>query len=154
MAVGLKQLEMAQSVELVAAELYRLLAAKFVSGGPIATTFENLAKEEDQHALRIQMLRSQVSRRPMDFRQDLDLSNIEALLEEAHMLRELFAQDAFRPTTAEAKRFMIELENRFYEAHAQVIVTMENEDLRGFFRSLAEQDRAHAKLLQQLLEDS
>jgi rubrerythrin len=143
----LQQLEIACQVEELAETLYRGLARKFGDGGPIAAVFNQLADEEAQHGLRIRMLRSQVSKRPMDFRGELGLSGLEALLEEARTLEQLFRSPDFRPTSAEAKQFMIELEHRFYEAHAQVMLRSENQALREFFAALARQDQAHAKLL-------
>ena len=146
-----QKFDKAEQVERAAGSLYRQLAERFRGKSEVAKTLEELASEEDQHALRVRMLRDRYAKRPGDFDDvALDLEAMEALLTEAATLAELFSREPFDLSVDEARRFMIRLEERFAEAHAQAMASAASDDLRTFFEALSRGDTAHARLLASL----
>ncbi len=143
-------LTVAQQVETVAGEIYRVMAAQFAEQPEAARVFTTLAAEEVQHALRVQMLQSRHALRPLDFSGlGIDPEVMPALLKEALAFKEQLA--AGPPLSlSEATRLLVNLEHRFWEAHAQVITGPENDELRSFFEDLARQDKMHVRMLQGL----
>lgn len=145
------KLNVAEQVERTAARLYRLLTETFPPGSEANKVFSTLASEEDQHAARINMLRSRYSRRPGDFEGfELDVEQMSRLLGEGETLITLFSGEGFSVSVDEARRFMIELERNFAGAHAQVMTLSSNPELKSFFETLARQDRMHAQVLEDL----
>lgn len=141
----------AEQVERVAGQLYRQLAERFAAEPATARTLRQLADEEDQHALRVRMLRDRYAKRPSAFESvPLDLALMDELLAEAELLRQLFAKEPFSISVSEAREFMIQLEQRFASAHAQAMAEAATSELRGFFEALTRGDTAHAKLLASL----
>jgi rubrerythrin len=141
----------AEQVERVAAKLYRQLAERFSATKATADTLSQLAAEEDQHAMRVRMLRDRYAKHPSAFEEvPLDLALMDELLAEAELLAQLFAREPFTLTVAEAREFMIKLEQRFASAHAQSMAVSATTELSTFFEALAKGDREHAKLLASL----
>jgi rubrerythrin len=143
----------AEAVEHAAARLYRQLAQRFDQQSDIAKTFRELAGEEDQHALRVRMLRDRYSQKPSAAGEiTLDCDAIEGLLAEAALLEELFAREPFTISVEEATRFMMQIEDRFSEAHAHAMASTSSPEVRAFFEMLAKQDAAHARVLASLAQ--
>lgn len=145
----------AEAVERAAARLYRQLARRFDRASATAKTFLELAAEEDQHALRVRMLRDRYSQKPSASGDiALDLPAMEAILAEAALLEELFAREPFTISIEEATRFMVQIEDRFSEAHAHAMASTSSPEIRAFFEMLSKQDAAHARVLASLTSGS
>lgn len=149
-----QELDKAIRVEQVAGELYRLLARTVAGGDRNRKFFESMADEEDQHAQRIVMLRTQYKVTPSKWGSpDLSSLELDLLLEEAQILKELFNKEGFSTSMEEARRFMISLEQQFIRVHSQAMISMVDPELRSVFEDLALQDRAHLRMLAELPMD-
>lgn len=143
--------QLAQQAEELAGQLYRQLLTFFAPGSDAHRRFSGLAAEEDQHALRLQMLRARCLQHPHTLREvQLDAAAMRTLVAEAETLRELFGRPGIRVSAAEARELMLALERRFAGAHAHAAISPANGELRAFFEELARQDREHMRLLEEL----
>lgn len=142
-----KILDQARQVETTAGALYRAAAQRFSSDGTWRDLFLSLAREEDQHALRVEMLAKRLSQDPLSASEsDLDNVDLTAALDAGNSFLdrlkgdgELSLDDALTGLTA--------LETTFAAAHADVIMATAHASARRFFEQLAAQDEAHANLL-------
>jgi hypothetical protein len=137
----------AERLEMLAAELYRLIASGMSETSNAHTVLLKLAQEEDEHAMRVRMLQSRFEGR-MQATIAFDTSALDRLIDEGETLKRLLTAEG-GITREEARRFMIEQERNFEVAHAHVLVPDEPE-LATFFAELAFQDQMHLKILEQL----
>jgi rubrerythrin len=149
--MGLIALDKAEQLENLAADLYAIVAARADIGRETRRLFEQLRQEEHQHALRIRMLRSQCAK---DSRLARGIAlvggAIDLLLARANQVKERLADpDLGLP---EILAVLAELEQEFQVAHAEVVASDAAPDLKAFFRKLAKQDEAHARLLGSLAQ--
>ena len=137
----------AERIEVLAAELYRLLARGMPRSSNAREVLLKLAQEEDEHAMRVRMLqgRYQVQGAAVAY----DTSAFDKLIEEGETLKRLLSAEPAGITREEARRFMIEQERHFGVAHAHVLVS-DVPELAGFFADLAWQDQTHIKVLEQI----
>jgi len=140
--------ETAERLEAACAQIYEALAEQF--GGDPATSdlFRRLAAEERQHASRVRLLAARYRHDSRLFGSvDMAGRKMEALLEDA--LRILFqVQAGAWATDADIVRGeLVDLEERFQSAHAEVIASLADPELKKFFTSMAAQDEGHRKLL-------
>lgn len=150
MADVYEQFRAAERLETLAGVLYRLIAARLPAGSKAAAVFTQLAAEEDQHALRIRMLRQQYQARPKAFQEPLlDLAEVNRLITEAEALQLCFANSE-TCSLEDARRFMVEQEKRFAVAHAQVLAATQDAAAAAFFRELARMDQMHARQLESI----
>lgn len=139
-----------EQLELLVAELYRVLADRFAATEPIRALFSRLGQEEIQHAARVRLLAAQ-------YRTDSGLFRGAALFDGApdpgHMLVELEAAvrdveaGAWGDDLLEVRRRLVELETRFVSLHAQFMVAGAPREISEFFEELARQDEQHERLL-------
>jgi hypothetical protein len=139
--------QVAERIELAAAELYRTLASHFADDAAAQDLFRKLEGEEVQHATRVRLLASQ-------YRVDKKLvGNVAG----AALLRncEFQIQAALAEVRAGAwgldlRSILLRLamlEGACSQAHVEALAQEANPALREFFRRLAEQDAAHRDLL-------
>jgi rubrerythrin len=140
--------EKAEAIEVLVAEIYAALAARFRDDPDARALFERLAAEELQHARRVRLLAAR-------YRHDARLlekvpaagEGLDRLAAEAKAVRRAVEDGTFGVDLAAVKRLLSALESRFQDAHAELIAAAGPAELRTFFAALAEQDEAHARLL-------
>lgn len=143
--------ELALEVEDLAERLYRRLAVHFTDNPAARAIFERLAGEEQQHAMRIDLLRKKYMQDPARVPEiALDVEESRQLLDEGAVLMQLLEAGDRSLTLKESARMMVELEQRFSIVHAHAMAEAGDADLRAFFEQLAAQDREHAALLERL----
>ncbi len=141
--------ELALEVEDLAERLYQRMASHFGDNPAARAIFERLAGEEQQHAMRIDLLRKKYMQDPARVPEiALDVEQSRQLLEEGAVLMQLLEAGDNSLTLKEAARMMVELEQRFSVVHAHAMAKSSDADLRAFFEQLAVQDREHAALLE------
>jgi rubrerythrin len=141
-------LRLAERIELLSAQLYRLLADRFREDRATRALFLRLECEEDQHASRIRLLAAR-------YRHDGRLLErvsathqfLEGLVARGEAIVEEVARGAWGTDLAEVKRRLGEVELEFCHAHAHFLSEDGHPELRAFFAQLAEQDQEHARLL-------
>jgi rubrerythrin len=150
--ISLRALESAEQLELLAAELYRLAAARFSTDAEAKSLFERLHAEEMQHAYRIRTLRSQSSK---DSKLARGLALDPVRLGEALRLGEE-AKDQIRQalSLAGALAHLLSLEKAFCLAHAETVTAEADPRLQSFFAALARQDTEHCRLLEEAAAES
>ena len=141
-------LRTAKRVELAAAAIYAALARRFAGDAEARALFQRLEAEEVQHATRVRLLGAR-------YRHDSKL--LERITSDGRQLDQLIAEseavlaaiDAGRwgRDLDEVKQNLAALEDRFMEAHADLIAREGNPELRRFFELLARQDEGHVRLL-------
>ena len=139
----------AERLELVCAELYRMLARQFKHDPAANALFLRLEGEELQHTLRVQKLQAMYSNDSMLRTAEIDLDDaaIDPLLEDARVLKGLFSAANSPISFAEAKSFMADLEEKFAIAHADRMAKSGDPAIRKMFETLSQQDYAHMALL-------
>jgi hypothetical protein len=139
----------AERLELVCAELYRLLARQFSHDPAANALFLRLEGEEIQHTLRVQKLQAMYSNDSLLRTAEIDLEDaaIDGLLEDARILKGLLSSDNSSIGFAEAKSFMADLEEKFAIAHAEHMAKSSDPAVRQMFETLSQQDYAHMSLL-------
>lgn len=141
----------AERLELVCAELYRMLARQFSHDPAANALFLRLEGEEIQHTLRVQKLQTMYSNDTLLRTGDIELEEeaIDALLEDARILKGLFSSSNSSISYAEARSFMADLEEKFAIAHAEHMASASDPAIREMFETLSQQDYAHMALLRQ-----
>lgn len=141
-------LELAIRVERLAGRLYAILAERFADEPEAHAMFLRLEAEEQQHALRIELLAETVARRPeLEVALSLDTERMEDALREGEALAVILAAPRPRPTLQRALRLAAQLEERFARVHADQLTAVTDPTLREFFQVFVAQDREHAELL-------
>lgn len=135
----------AERVELLAAEIYATLAARFRADEAAEGLFRRLATEEEQHAARVRLLAG-------TYRMDPRLRvNGQDVLDACVTMGEAILADirsgAWGDDVRAIKDRLSELELKCSHAHAELLAANAGSPLADFFRRLAEQDDAHVELL-------
>jgi rubrerythrin len=139
-------LKLAQAVEDMAGDLYRLLALRSAGDPALAAVFRRLEGEEREHARRLQMLGSLYLKDAKAFRgTQLEIPGLEAIVAETRAFLMQVEKGAFDVPGATAR--LVELEDRFAVTHAEVVARNADPGVRTLFQMLASQDREHAALL-------
>jgi rubrerythrin len=134
----------AQGVENLAGDLYLLLAAR--SAPDDAAAFRRLEQEEREHANRLQMLGSMYLKDPKAFRGvQLETQTFDAIAAELCAFRDDVEHGTLDMRGAVAR--LVDFEERFAVAHAEVVARNADPGVKTLFAMLASQDREHAKLL-------
>ena len=138
----------AEEVEILASDIYGLLAARFAGRPDVAAEFRELAQEEVQHGMRIRMLGGQVRSNPKLFAtvEGLDAA-LEDVRQDAVLLRAEVQRGRWGDDLAEIRARLVGVEEHLAEVHAQYMARGADPSIRSFFERLAAQDRAHARLL-------
>lgn len=147
--VDLSALERAEQLEWLSAELYEMAASKFSGDREVRALFQRLRQEEEQHAYRLRMLRSQCMKDATLGRGlVLDASLFARLLETGAQVKKRLASEEL--SLAGLLALFVELENAFSCAHAESLTAEADPKLRTLFESLAKQDEQHRLLLDDL----
>jgi rubrerythrin len=146
MASDFSKLMLVEEGEHLVASVYRLLATRFSSDPKAGRLFEQLAGEEVQHALRIGMLRKELMAGKVESI-TIDVEKLRGRMAEAQALKNRLLEDGVALTLDEALATMKDLEGKFADAHAHIIMSTTNQSLKVFFTKLAANDKAHASLL-------
>lgn len=138
----------AERIEAIAAAIYAAAAKQFAGDEKARALFARLEAEELQHASRVRLLATQYrsDRRLLErISGGAALTRCLRLAEEAHAQA---TSGAWGVELAAVKRRLSELEAELSTAHAQALAQDGHPALRDFFRQLALQDEAHARLLE------
>ena len=147
MANVLKVLDKAERVEALAAQLYAAMATRFDVESKGRSLFERLAREEQQHALRVRMLASQVRKRNVvEIEEPADLDGMIPYLE--NLILSVGKSDGMADLER-AIGFCVALENKLAGVHASKLCRA-HPDLFEVFEALARADREHCSLLQSI----
>jgi rubrerythrin len=143
----------AERLELLAAEMYRLLAEQFAAKEGVRALFWRLHQEEIQHATRVRLLAAQ-------YRNDSGLFERAILFEGAPDPRALVASleatvreveaGAWGSDLQEIRARVVDLERRCVSLHAQFVAAGASPEISSFFEELARQDVEHERLLEVL----
>jgi rubrerythrin len=143
-----EQLDLAVQIENVAGRIYAVLAERFADEPEARALFTRLEQEEQQHALRIEMLGTTLARRPELQRQlVLDVEKLQRALKEGEDVARLLAEPRPRIPLDRARRLAAQLEEKFSGVHAEQITSCSEPSLRELFSIFVAQDRGHAALL-------
>jgi rubrerythrin len=144
-ATDLTKFEMAEAAERLAGEIYLGLAQRFAADSKSRDLFKQLASEEEQHAMRVSMLRTQYFNAKVADIQ-LDVESLAFFLDQGAALKKKIAGDSAL-TLGQALTLMAEFETNFSGAHAEMMLSAADPDLKKFFEQFAAQDKLHAQLL-------
>lgn len=140
--------ERAERIELLSARIYGALARLFEDGDARAL-FSRLEAEEEQHALRVQLLAAHYRRDPK-----LPIAagapELDRCIAEATQALADVEAGRWPRRLAEVRRRLAVLEGRLAGAHAELLAAGAPPALRDFFLSLSAQDAEHARLLGEL----
>jgi rubrerythrin len=140
--------EVAEKLELACAEIYQALAELFGAQPAARELFRRLADEERQHASRVRLLAARYRHDARLFGGVETVANrLEPLLAEAVAVRDRIRAGAWAADLDVLRGELVDLEDRFQAAHAQVIAGLGDPALRRFFEQMAAQDDAHRELL-------
>jgi rubrerythrin len=146
MATTYQLLQKAERLELLAQQLYTVLASRF--GGNAKAVFQRLAEEEAQHAARVKLLAARFRGNPkLAATLTADAGRLDVLIAEAGAAIAAASEGRWDGQPETALQRACDLEDRFAAAHAQVLAKDAQPELRAFFDQLAAQDRAHQALL-------
>jgi rubrerythrin len=140
----------AERLELLAAEMYRLLAERFASREPVRAVFLKLHQEEIQHATRVRLLAAQHRTDPWLFSSAVLFHGAPdpmlMVREVEEMVRDLEA-GVWGKDLQDARARVVEMERRCVSLHAQFLVAGAPKEISSFFAELARQDEEHERLL-------
>lgn len=140
----------AERLELLAAEMYRLLAERFASREPVRALFLRLHQEEIQHASRVRLLAAQYRNDPWLFSSAVLFHGApdpaQLVREVEVVVRELEA-GAWGEDLEETRARVVEMERRCVSLHSQFLVAGAPKEIASFFEELARQDEEHERLL-------
>ncbi len=137
---------LAERAEQLFANVYGLLAKQFAHEPKYYALFTQLEQEEIQHAMRIKMLRKRYTTKDVgDI--EFDVVPLQAFLKNGERIMQQLESGEPFDSVSEAAAVMAELERQFAGAHAEMILSVVDSNLRKFFEQLAKQDRGHASLL-------
>jgi len=140
------QLALAIRVERLSARIYALLARRFVDAPEEQSLFLRLEAEENEHALRLELLGGVLARRPGATLR-LDRAQAGRVLRAGESLAATLAEPSVRLPAAKARELAAILEEKFALVHAHQLAQQDDPELVEFFRVFVNQDRAHAALL-------
>ena len=142
-------LRSAARVESMARDLYAELAVTFAHQPFLREMFEVLAREEEQHAMRIRLLDRHHGRAPWS---EEELEHFQAQLDE--MVKELEAVRELASAAVGARnvggllRRLTAMEARFGSIHAEELARSAAPEVRQLFASLATQDARHSEMIE------
>jgi rubrerythrin len=140
-------LRKAQSIEAVASSVYRAAAKRFASDPHWADMFRRLAEEEAQHALRVKMLATRLSRDREAAREAvLAEADLDALLHDGQTLLQRI-EGPGDLLLADVLALLRDMEAGFASVHAHALVATGDPASDELFAQLAAQDRAHLAML-------
>jgi hypothetical protein len=148
-------LRAAETVELLAQELYTALADTFVGEPAMRNLFLRLAAEEGQHVMRIRLLARHGGRSPWP--QDVverSCAALDAMAAELETMRADFAKLPVPPDAGSVLVRLVSMEDRFHSVHAQELARCAVPEVERLFASLASQDAAHQELLRAAMTSS
>jgi rubrerythrin len=139
-------IRLAQAVEEIARDLYRILALRSTGQPALAAAFRRLEQEEQEHHKRLEMLLSMYLKDPRSFRStQLEIPGIEQLVAEAKAFHAAVERGELDVATATAR--LVAMEDRFGVTHAETVARNADPGVKALFQLLASQDREHALLL-------
>ena len=139
-------IRLAQAVEEMAGDLYRLLAGRSAGDPALAAVFRRLEQEEREHSKRLQMLASMYLKDPKAFRgAQLEIPNIDAITAETRAIHAAVERGDFDVPGIMTR--LVDLEERFAVTHAEAVARSADPGIKALFQMLASQDREHAALL-------
>jgi len=138
----------AERLEMLSAEIYRLLAERFRGEPAASDVFTRLMEEELQHATRIRLLKARYRHDARLFENaDLTSANLDAVVREGQETVAAIARGEWSASLEVVKQELAEIEDRFGAAHAHVLCEGAVAPVRAFFEQLARQDQEHRRLL-------
>jgi rubrerythrin len=141
-------LDKAEQLEMLSAEIYRLLAERFRDQPEASDVFTRLMEEELQHATRIRLLKARYRHDAKLFdNADITSANLDAVIREGQETVAAIARGEWGASLEVVKQELAEIEDRFGVAHAHVLCEGAAPPIRAFFEQLARQDREHRTLL-------
>jgi rubrerythrin len=147
-AHALAKLALAEEIERLAQRLYLSLAARFAAEPDAAALFAGLAAEEEQHALRVSLMRESYGQNPARYGPlKLDTTAMTRAKAEGAALLVMLETPETHLGLDQAMRLAAALEEKFANAHADQLAAQSDPTLREFFEVFVAQDRAHAALL-------
>ncbi len=148
------RLMQAEEVEQTASEIYIALADMFSYDPEAYRLFAGLAAEEEQHELRLRMLRNQIAKDPRHVGPiAFDPAEVKEDLADAKALMKRLGSGREHLTFREACLMAAELEERMCSAHAHALAPKADPTITSFYAELARQDAAHARLLRKVAEN-
>ena len=140
--------ETAERLEETCALIYEALSERFQSHAAASELFRRLAAEERQHATRVRLLAARYRHDSRLFESvDMAGSGMEGMLAEAKATLERIRAGAWASDLELVRGELVDLEDRFQAAHAEVIAALADPELKKFFSSMAAQDEGHRRLL-------
>ncbi|MBI5607866.1 MAG: hypothetical protein HY902_03195 [Deltaproteobacteria bacterium] len=140
--------EKIERIELIAAELFHLLAARFADQPERAELFIRLEKQEIQHALRVRMAcRDFLVEHGRNGTWQPDEAKLDAMILQGEQALERFAGERPKISFDEALAVTQRLESELAGSHAALTEAESDPHLKAFFALLSEQDRALQKTL-------
>lgn len=140
--------EKIERIELIAAELFHLLAARFADQPERAELFVRLEKQEIQHALRVRMAcRDFLVDHGRNGSWHVDETTLDAMILQGEQALERFAGERPKISFDEALAVTQRLESELAGSHAALTAAESDPHLKAFFALLSEQDRALQKTL-------
>jgi rubrerythrin len=142
-------LRSAARIESMAQELYAGLAVTFAHQPFLREMFEQLAREEAQHAMRIRLLDRHHGRAPWSD-EELERFQLEldGMVQELEAVRELAGAAAGARNVSALLRRLTEMEARFGSIHAEELAQSASPEVRALFASLATQDVKHSEMIE------
>lgn len=142
-------MQAAQRMETVAQGLYADLSVAFSEHPRLRRLFQRLAAEEEQHAMRIQLLQRHGGKFawPRDVLERF-CGQCDAMAAEIEVLRKELGPFPASNDAMSVLRRLAEMEDRFCSIHAQDLARNAGPEVQALFASLATQDSAHRELIQ------
>lgn len=142
--------EKMERIELLAAELYHLLAAHFSDHPGEAEVFVRLEHQEIQHALRVRMAcRDFLAARGRGGHLAVTDAELDALIAQGEAVLERLAAERPKIGFEEALATMQRLERDLAQAHARFTADEADPTLQAFFAMLSQEDRALQRTLRE-----
>ncbi len=140
--------EKIERVELIAAELFHLLAARFADQPERAELFIRLEKQEIQHALRVRMAcRDFLVDHGRNGTWQLDEAKLDTMILQGEDALERFGGERPKISFDEALAVTQRLESELAGNHAALTLAETDPHLKAFFALLSAEDRALQKTL-------
>ncbi len=148
MATTYDLFDVAERVEVVAAEIYGELATRHGDDPEARALFARLHDEELQHAARVRLLAGRYRQDPRVLeRAASDPEELRRVVADAEATLAEIRAGWWGDSVADAKGRLAEMEDRLARAHADRLAREAHPALREFFEQLAAQDRGHRELL-------
>jgi hypothetical protein len=139
--------QVAERIELAAAELYAMLGTRFARDESARRLFVRLSAEEHQHATRVRMLASRYRTEPKLVG---NVAGARVLADCEFRIQAALAEvrvGAWGDDLAAVLERLTALEEAVSHAHAEALAREANPSLRDFLRQLSAQDVSHQELL-------